>query len=154
MDIKVVEADPLDESIQAMVRQHLADMEPTAPTESRHALDSTKLGTENIFMFQVCVGETAIAMGAFKDLGEHVAELKSMRVSPEFRGRGIGRRLLDELISCAAQRGFTRLYLETGTHPYFTAARRMYQAAGFGLCPPFGDYQLDPNSVFYQRAIG
>jgi len=140
MDIRMIEADPLSEPVQRMVRQHLADMAPTAPHESRHAMASNALADEAVSMFQVCVGETAIAMGAFKDRGENVAELKSMRVSPEFRGRGIGRRLLDELIITPGQRGFSLLCLETGTHEYFTAARAMYGAAGFTQCPPFGDY--------------
>ncbi|WP_440104052.1 GNAT family N-acetyltransferase [Glutamicibacter mishrai] len=154
MDIRMFEADPVAESMQRMVREHLADMAPTAPQESRHAMDASALAGEGVTLFQVCSGDTVIGMGAFKDLGGQVAELKSMRVSPEFRGRGIGRRLLDELINTAVQRGFSLLCLETGTHGYFTAARAMYEAAGFTQCPPFGDYQLDDNSVYYRRAIG
>lgn len=153
MNITMIEADPLSEPIARMVRAHLDDMAPTAPEESRHGMGTSTLADEAISMFQVCVGETVVGMGAFKDLGHHVAELKSMRVSPEFRGQGIGRRLLDELIGCAQRQGFTLLCLETGTHEYFTAARRMYQAAGFTPCPPFGDYQLDENSVFYRLEL-
>lgn len=153
MDIRMIEADPLSEPVQRMVRPHLADMAPTAPHESRHAMASNALADEAVSMFQVCVGEAVIGMGAFKDLGGQVAELKSMRVSPEFRGRGIGRRLLDELIITPGQRGFSLLCLETGTHEYFTAARAMYEAAGFTQCPPFGDYQLDENSVYYRLEL-
>lgn len=153
MDIRMIEADPLSAPVQRMVRPHLADMAPTAPHESRHAMASNALADEAVSMFQVCVGEAVIGMGAFKDLGGQVAELKSMRVSPEFRGRGIGRRLLDELIITPGQRGFSLLCLETGTHEYFTATRAMYEAAGFTQCPPFGDYQLDENSVYYRLEL-
>lgn len=153
MNITMIQADPLSEPIRHLVRAHLADMAPTAPEESRHALDTTGLVDPSVVLFQVCVGESIIGMGGFKDLGDSVAELKSMRVSPEFRGRGLGRRLLDGLIDAARQRGFTLLCLETGTHDYFAAARRMYQSAGFTLCPPFGDYQLDENSVYYRLAL-
>lgn len=153
MDIKMIEADLLAESMQRMVQEHLADMAPTAPEESRHAMDATGLADPCVSLFQMRAGESIIGMGGFKDLGDSVAELKSMRVSPEFRGRGLGRRLLDELIGTAAQRGFTQLCLETGTHEYFTAARRMYQAAGFTPCPPFGGYQLDENSVYYRLQL-
>jgi len=153
MNITMIQADLLSESMQRMVQEHLADMAPTAPEESRHALDATGLVDPSVTLFQVCVGESIIGMGGFKDLGGSVAELKSMRISPEFRGRGLGRRLLDELIGTAAQRGFTQLCLETGTHEYFTAARAMYQAAGFTPCPPFGGYQLDENSVYYRLQL-
>jgi len=153
MDITVIEADPRSESMQSMVRAHLNDMAPTAPVESRHALDTGALVDPNVVMYQVCIGETAIGMGALKDLGSNLAELKSMRIAQEFRGRGLGRRLLDELIITAKQRGYTRLSLETGTHEFFTAARGMYEAAGFIRCAPFGDYQLDENSVYYRLEL-
>jgi putative acetyltransferase len=29
----------------------------------------------------------------------------------------------------------------------------LYTAHGFTECPPFGDYKLDPNSVFLTREI-
>ena len=41
-----------------------------------------------------------------------------------------------------------RLSLETGSWPYFEAARAFYRRHGFVECPPFGDYNPDPNSVF------
>ncbi|MGZ2224083.1 GNAT family N-acetyltransferase [Glutamicibacter nicotianae] len=153
MNITMIEADPLSEPIARIVRAHLADMAPTAPEESRHALDASALVDPSVALFQVCVRESIIGMGGFKDLGDSVAELKSMRVSPEFRGRGLGRQLLDGLIDAATQRGFTLLCLETGTHDYFAAARRMYRSAGFTPCPPFGDYQLDGNSVYYRLQL-
>ena len=31
---------------------------------------------------------------------------------------------------------------------FFLPARRLYAKAGFRECGPFGDYRLDPNSVF------
>jgi putative acetyltransferase len=30
----------------------------------------------------------------------------------------------------------------------FASARALYARFGFVECPPFGDYRLDPNSIF------
>ena len=61
--------------------------------------------------------------------------------------------MLGHIIEIARARGMTRLSLETGAQPYFDPARRLYEAYGFRECPPFGDYLLDPNSVFMTREL-
>jgi putative acetyltransferase len=38
--------------------------------------------------------------------------------------------------------------LETGSMAAFAPARALYSRFGFVTCGPFGDYILDPNSVF------
>jgi putative acetyltransferase len=45
-------------------------------------------------------------------------------------------------------RGYRRLSLETGSMEAVAPARALYTRFGFVECPPFGDYRLDPNSVF------
>ena len=92
-------------------------------------------------------------MGAFKRLSGDHAELKSMHVLSELRGRGLSRRMLDHLIAEARAAGITRLSLETGSQPGFAAARGLYTAAGFAECGPFEDYRPDPASVFLTRVI-
>lgn len=77
-----------------------------------------------------------------------------MRTPRHLRGRGTGRALLAHLIEHAQARGFTRLSLETGSQPGFEPARRLYAAFGFTVCEPFGDYVLDPNSVFMTKGLG
>jgi putative acetyltransferase len=45
------------------------------------------------------------------------------------------------------------LWLETGTTAEFAPAQRLYESEGFVVCGPFGDYALDPFSVFMTRAL-
>lgn len=52
------------------------------------------------------------------------------------------------LITEAADRGVTRLSLETGSMAFFAPARRLHERHGFVYCGPFGDYRADPRSVF------
>ncbi len=94
-----------------------------------------------------------IGMGAFKRLDASHAEIKSMHVLAEYRGQGLSRMMLDHLVKSAADAGFTRLSLETGSQAMFEPARRLYARAGFAECPPFADYVLDPMSVFMTRTL-
>ncbi len=36
---------------------------------------------------------------------------------------------------------------------YFAPAHRLYASHGFVTCPPFGDYEADPNRVFLTRMV-
>jgi GNAT superfamily N-acetyltransferase len=80
----------------------------------------------------------AVGCGAVRRNEPGVAEIKRMYVAPEARGRGVGRRMLDELEAVARQLGVRRLVLETG--PRQPEALALYRHAGFVDIPLFGDY--------------
>ncbi len=58
-----------------------------------------------------------------------IAELKRMYLQPEYRGRGLGRALLNHAIHWARDRGCRSIVLDTSTA--MTAAQRLYESAGF-----------------------
>jgi GNAT superfamily N-acetyltransferase len=61
-----------------------------------------------------------------------LGEVKRMYVVPEARGRGLGRRLLEEIEAAARELGYRRLRLDTsGT------VRRLYEAAGYVAIPSY-----------------
>ena len=82
-----------------------------------------------------------------------LGELKSMHTVEAARRHGVGRAMVDHVLRVAAVRGYSRVSLETGTMPYFAAARRLYEAAGFVVCEPFAEYTANPHSTCMSIAV-
>lgn len=131
-----------------LLQEHLADMYATSPPESVHALDVDALKASNIRFFSAWQGDVLAGCVAIKTLSNDMAELKSMRTTKAYRGKGVGQALLQFIIEHAKTQGFSSLTLETGTQDYFAPARSLYRKFGFTECGPFGQYKLDPNSHF------
>ncbi len=144
---------PLGPDLALLMQRHTADMHADTPPESIHMMDAGQLATPGIWFFVMRDDGVPVAMGAFKRLNATHAEIKSMHVLAEARGKGLSRRMLDHLMTEAQAKGFTRLSLETGVQPTFVAARALYANAGFTDCPPFEGYAPDPNSVFMTRTL-
>jgi ribosomal protein S18 acetylase RimI-like enzyme len=96
---------------------------------------------------QICGG------GAFRRLQDGTCEMKRLYVSDRFKGRGIGRRLADELINTARSEGYPLMRLDTGN--LLTEAITMYRKLGFRDCAPHLDYpeKLLPRLVFMELPL-
>src|SRR5687767_4050439 len=130
--VQISRADFTDPRLSAFLQAHLDDMEPTAPPESRHALDLTALQGDGVRLWVGRAGGDEIlgtvALAAVDDGHE---ELKSMRTEPRVRGTGVATRLLAHALHDARRRGVSRVSLETGSMEFFEPARRFYSRAGF-----------------------
>jgi putative acetyltransferase len=146
--------DPLTSpEVAAFLQAHLDQMYATTPAESVHALDLDALRAPGMRFWSAYDGGELVGCAALKDLGDAHAELKSMRTAPHRVREGIASRLLGFVLEEARTAGFTRLSLETGTQDFFAPARALYARHGFVECGPFGDYALDPWSVFMTREL-
>lgn len=144
---------PTGPDLALLFARHTADMHADTPPESIHMMDAGALDIPQVHFFVQREAGVPVAMGAFKIFDGTHAEIKSMHVLAEHRGRGLSRRMLAHLVAAAKAAGVTRLSLETGSQDSFTPARVLYETAGFTQCPPFGDYVLDPMSIFMTRAL-
>lgn len=148
-----------DPRIAGLLDEHLRDMRAISPPESVHALDLDKLRDPSVLFWSAWLGEagapasTLVGTAAIKRLDAHHAELKSMRTSASYRGKGVGTRVLLYVLDQARALGLRRLSLETGAQPFFAPAHTLYLAHGFEPCGPFGSYTLDPNSRFMTMAL-
>jgi GNAT superfamily N-acetyltransferase len=79
------------------------------------------------------------------------AELKRMYVVPAYRGRGLGRALLQHLEKSARQSGADALVLETG-RPQVDALA-LYLAAGYTEITPFGHYKDAPDAIHLAKML-
>jgi putative acetyltransferase len=151
--IEIRRESPLGEDLALLMQRHTADMHAETPPESIHMLDATELAAPGIAFYVMRDDGRPVGMGALKRIDAAHAEIKSMHVLAEERGRGLSRMMLEHLVAEARAAGITRLSLETGVQPGFAAARALYVGAGFEECGPFEGYRPDPNSVFMTRAI-
>ncbi|MEV7606853.1 GNAT family N-acetyltransferase [Paenarthrobacter sp. NPDC089322] len=151
--IRIETDDPARPDVSRLLSEHLADMFATSPAESVHALDHSALSQESITFWTAREDGVLLGCGALKALSPGHAEIKSMRTTTAARGRGVATSMLKHIVAEARNRGYERLSLETGTEEYFAPARRLYARHGFTECPPFGDYALDPNSVFMELPL-
>ncbi len=126
-----------------------AELELLYPEESRHGYSVDKLISERVDFFLVRHDGHPAGCGAIQVCGSEYGELKRMYVRPPFRGRGLGRLLIDRLAEHAREQGVCLLRLETGIHQL--EAIRLYEGMGFQRIPPFGPYLPDPLSLFYER---
>ena len=54
-----------------------------------------------------------VAMGAFRKINNETAEIKRMRVHPDFQRRGFGRIILEELETRAKKMGYKKMVMDT-----------------------------------------
>jgi len=133
--------------IAALLEGHLAHMRAISPEESVHALDLDALRSPDITFWTIWRGPELVGCGALRELDPTHGEIKSMHTLADVRGLGIGRKMVEHILSTARERGYTRLSLETGATDDFIAARNLYASFGFERCAPFADYFEDPFSA-------
>ena len=151
--LRIIEDDLSGRQIAALLRLHLEEMHQWSPPHSVHAMPIERLRAHDVTFYSVWAGDALAGCGALKQIEPGHGELKSMRAHPDYRGKGIGRAILDHLLDEARARGYARISLETGRPVPFLAARRLYLANGFAECPPFADYVADDFSICMTRTL-
>lgn len=70
-----------------------------------------------------------VAMAAFKRVDSDTAELKRMRVHPDFQRRGFGQSIVQELEKTAKRMGYKKMVLNSS--PRWTKAQKFYRKMGY-----------------------
>jgi putative acetyltransferase len=99
----------------------------------------------------VYVENHAVACGAFKEYEPKVAEIKRMYVKPEFRGKGLGKQILNELTKWAKECDYDKCILETAKS--MTDAVFLYKNYGFTMIPNYGQYIGNNTSVCFELIV-
>ena len=85
--------------------------------------------------FLAYIGKSVGGMAGIKYVSRDVCELKRLYVSPLHRRVGLGRSLVERLLSEARILGYSRVRLET--LDFMEAAIRLYESLGFVRIPEF-----------------
>jgi ribosomal protein S18 acetylase RimI-like enzyme len=133
-DIHVRQASAEDAAAIARLL-HDFNLEFDEPTPDIETLtDTVRRLLENSEMVVMLAGDGPDGLSLFRFRSALWSEgletyLQELYVVPDLRGRGIGRRLLEETIEFARATGATGIDLNTGETD--TAARALYESAGF-----------------------
>lgn len=85
-------------------------------------------------------------------IDENTCEMKRMFVGPEGRGLGLGRRLAENIIRVAKERGYVSMQLDTGRN--HDEALSLYRSLGFQEIAPY--YEASPelkNHLIFMRTM-
>lgn len=142
---------PNQADVIALIAELDAYQDTLYPAEARYALDLASLCQPNVrFVVAREACGTAVGCGAVV-LCDGFAEIKRMYVSPQMRGQGVARSIIQALEASASRAGYRVLMLETG--PYQSAALAFYAQQGYVRCGPFGSYPEHPLSVFMTKTL-
>ena len=149
--VTIVAARPdFGEAMELLAELDAALHEYPYPAESRHAFSVEKLIRESVAFFLGSYDGQLAACGGVKLFADY-GEVKRMYVRPLFRGKGLGKAILNHLAEHARANGVNTLRLETGI--YQVEAIGLYDGWGFQRCGPFGDYKNDPNTIYFEKRI-
>jgi putative acetyltransferase len=97
------------------------------------------------------IDRSAVGCGALRRIEPGICEVKRMFVLPDFRRRGIARRILEALESRARELRYTSVLLETGIGQ--PEAIGLYKSAGYHEIAGFGEYAGSPFSVCFEKRL-
>ena len=124
---------PLEESIAALEAEaRLRDMDD---------FQGTYFENDGIFLIITDQGRV-IGTGAIRKIDDEICELKRFWLLFEYHGKGLGYRLMQELLAFAREKGYVRIRLETDRSEQ-SRAYTFYRRLGFYDIPRYGDNEDD-----------
>ena len=153
MAIDIAIETPLQDDVRAMVAALNDYLIPLTPRQFQFPLTVEQMAEPAVTLFVARDGGHAVGIGALKDHGDALGEVKRMFTLPEVRGQRVGALLLRQIEALARDKGITRLVLETGEGPGFEPAWRVYERGGFEQCGAVLDYPDSGFSRFYDKKL-
>ncbi len=154
MTVTIAVETPLQDDVRALVADLNATMIPLTPREFQFQLTVEQMAEPSVTLYVARDGGgRAVGMGALKDHGGGLGEVKRMFTLPEVRGQRVGSAILRRIEALARDKGLSRLVLETGEAPGFEPAYRVYERGGFERCGAVLDYPDSGFSRFYEKKL-
>ena len=113
--IKSIENNFDHPKVNHLLIKHFIELRSVSSKGSTHVLDIPGLKDPSIKFWSLWNNNHLIGCGALKFIGQNHGEFKSIRVSDDFRNRGIGNKIISHLIIQAKKLGIKKLSIETGS---------------------------------------
>lgn len=97
------------------------------------------------------INNKIIAMGAFKKISGKIAEIKRVRVHPDFQRKGFGQIILDELEKRAAKMGYEIFQLDTTDKQ--VPSQKFFEKNGYIKTKTERLEKHDLDMIYYEKKI-
>jgi DNA-binding MarR family transcriptional regulator len=142
--ISVREVDPADPVARDAVRRYVAELDRRFPG----GFDPGPPDDAGTFLVATSGGEP-VAYGGVRPLSAETGEIKRMWVHGDWRGAGLGGRMLRELEALAGRLGHRRVVLDTNRT--LVEALEMYRRAGYAEVERYNDNPYA--EAFFEKAL-
>jgi len=106
---------------------------------------------DHVHVVLALLGEQAVGCACLRALNKEAVELKRMFVLPEHRGKGLSRRILEDLELWAKEMKYRAIRLETGH--FLKAAHSLYRSSGFRTIENYGPYKGIAESLCFEKVL-
>ena len=142
------EIDPLEAS--ELIEELDTYLQALYPAESNHLDSIETLRKQHVTMIGLFEGSQIVAIGAVK-LMKGYGEIKRVYVPPSHRGKKLSNTIMEKLETHLLRSGIQVARLEIGINQ--PEALNLYKSRGYVEREPFGDYALDPLSIFMEKQL-
>jgi len=142
--------DPAQIEVMHLIEQLDEYQSSLYPPESNHLDSIEELSKSSAFFLAAYLDAEICGIGSVKIMEDH-GEIKRVYVPSNQRGKGIAKAIMKDLESHLIKQAVTYARLETGIHQ--KEAIKLYERLGYYRIDPFGEYKVDPLSVFMEKKL-
>jgi len=102
-------------------------------------------------IFLIYDGNNVIASGGLKPVNNEIAELARMYTDDNYRGQGLAKMIIQNVINYAKEKGYKKIILDTWKDS--ASARKLYTSLGFIERPPFDAQTFQNSFSTYDNSI-
>lgn len=151
--ITIEPLDPASPAAQALIAGFDEYMSAVYGTERASGESMRRLALPDVHLLGAFIETSLIGCGAVKTVAdEGYAEIKSVYVALEHRGRGVSKQLMHALERYLVETGVRVARLATGIRQ--PTAIALYESIGYVHRAPFGNYIADPQTVYMEKSLG
>jgi len=151
--MKSIENNFDDPQVNNLLIKHFIELRSVSPEGSTHVLDIDGLKDPSIKFWSLWENDELVGCGALKFINKNHGEFKSIRVADKFRGKKLGIKIIEHLMSEAKNLNIKKISIETGAGKFFAPARKLFLKSGFKPSKPFAHYKKDSNSCYFSLSF-